>query len=227
MPECINRLLAKPPRNSNEAKSLFGYFASRLSDIGPQMVSRIADSRIVPTTGNATANGFPDEKRPADQGGLKYLTPRSCYLGSSSAYSEIFDFVDFGSEANVFLLKCGAKQEPTILELATLACREPARLLGVQGQERYMSLLRSLADELPQLKRDKVLFKQMRQSKFLLGSMEISSSKDNRKSKQSKFSDDLAEQDEDEPEDASIKQWQLEIPSNTVIVSITNSTCCS
>ena len=41
------------------------------------------------------------------------VAPQSVYLGTSSTYGEIFDFVDFGRTANAFLLKCGAKLEPT------------------------------------------------------------------------------------------------------------------
>ena len=123
-------------------------------------------------------------------------------------------------EGNAFLLKCGSKNEPTTIELATLACREPARLLGIlQGYDKYLDVLRKLADELPQLKRDKELFKQMKRSKFLLGTKVIAASKENRNSRQgdSMSGDDF---EDEEMEDAPIKQWQLEVASNIVVVSI-------
>jgi hypothetical protein len=215
--ECVNRLIAKPPRSKGEASTLFSYFSSRLSEIGQNNVTKLADARFVPASSERqTENGFVDEKAGA-QGGVKLLTPRQCYLGSSPTYSEIFDFVDFGHDANAFLLKCGSKTEPTKLELAALACKEPARLLGIlQSPEKYLSMLRTLADELPTLKRDKVLFKQMKASKFLLASVDIPPTKEGKKSATIAATDG---NESDEDFDGSIKQYQLALPSQIVIVS--------
>jgi len=150
---------------------------------------------------------------------MKHLTPRQCYLGNSPSYNEIFDFVDFGNDANTFLLKCGSKHEPTKLELASLACREPARLLGVmQSPEKYLSLLRTLANELPALKKDKALYKQMKVSKFLLGTVEIPSGQNTKNLRSMDSLVDGNESDED-LEDTSIKQYELASASQTVIVS--------
>lgn len=219
MTECVNRLIAKPPAVKREALIVFSYFSSRLGEIGQNSVAKLADARIVPvTTQQQTLNGYPDEKAPKDDR-VRNLAPRQCYLGSSSTYGEIFEFVDFGNEANAFLLKCGSKSEPTKLELAALVCKEPARLLGImQSSERYLGLLRTLADDLPQLKRDKVLFKQMRQSKFLLGSTEIPANKE--KARQVMSAEDGADSDPEDMEGASIKQFQLALPSQIVVVSI-------
>jgi hypothetical protein len=180
-------------------------------------VTKLADARFVPANSERKPeNGFVDEKT-GHQEGVKFLTPRQCYLGNSPTYSEIFDFVDFGHDANAFLLKCGSKTEPTKLELAALACKEPARLLGIlQSPEKYLSMLRTLAEELPTLKRDKALFKQMKASKFLLASVDIPATKENRKS-QMHASTDGNESEEDL--DGSIKQYQLATPSQVVIVS--------
>ena len=215
--ECVNRLIAKPPRSKREAATLFSYFSSRLGEIGGNNVAKLADARFVPTTSTRQpTNGFLDEK-PGAEGYVKLLMPRQCYLGSSPTYSEIFDFVDFGHDANAFLLKCGSKTEPTKLELAALACKEPARLLGIlQSPEKYLSMLRTLADDLSTLKRDKVLFKQMKASKFLLASVDIPSNKENRRS-QLHASTDGNESDDDL--EGSIKQFQLATPSQIVIVS--------
>jgi hypothetical protein len=217
MTECVNRLIAKPPQSKREASTLFIYFSSRLGEIGHNNVVKLADARIVPVmTERKTANGFMDEKA-GSQKDVRHITPRQCYLGNSPTYTEIFDFVDFGDEANAFLLKCGSKTEPTKPELAALACKEPARLLGIlQSPEKYLNMLRTLADELPTLKQDKALFKQMKASKFLLGSVEIAGNKENPKS-QGIGTIDGNESDEDV--DGSIKQYRLALPSQIVIVS--------
>jgi hypothetical protein len=217
MTECVNRLVAKPPQSRREAITLFGYFASRLGELGLNAVAKIADARIVPVLAkNQTSNGYINEKA-GDHKDLRHLTPRQCYLGSSSNYADIFDFVDFGNEANAFLLKCGSKNEPTKLELAALACKEPARLLGImQSPEKYLNLLRTLADDLSMLKKDKVLFKQMRQSQFLLGSVE---NVKGRSLSGLQSADTEYDSDPEDIEDAPIKRWQLALPGKIVVVS--------
>lgn len=223
MTECVNRLIAKPPQSKREATILFRYFTSRLGELGPNNVAKIADARIVPVMAkNQTANGYVNEKV-ADNRDMKHRTPLQCYLGSSSAYAEMFDFVDFGNEANAFLLKCGSRNEPTKLELAALACTEPARLLGImQSPEKYLSMLRSLADDVSMLKKDKTLWKQMRSSKFLLGSVEIVGSKENGKAGRStglEAADAGYDSDPEDVENAPIKQFQLALPSQIVVVN--------
>lgn len=215
--ECVNRLLTKPPQNRREAITLFGYFTSRLGELGQNSVAKIADARIIPVhSTQSTFNGFMDEKA-VDRTDLRLLSPRQCYIGSSTTYGDIFEFVDFGADANPFLLKCGSKNEPTKLELAALVSKEPARLLGImKGPEKYLHLLSLLAEDLSTLKRDKVLFKQMKQSKFLLGSITILSKKEHRKSKP--FSgDDQYDSDPEDDEDAPVRQWQLALPSQIVV----------
>ncbi|CAG8959555.1 hypothetical protein HYFRA_00001456 [Hymenoscyphus fraxineus] len=220
--ECVNRLIAKPPQNKRDAATLFGYFSIRLGEFGQNNVAKLADARIVPVASRTeTSNGFINEKATA-QATTQLLTPKQCYIGNSSTYGDIFEFVDFGGEANSFLIKCGSKMEPTIFEIAALACKEPARLLGImQSPEKYLGLLKKLADDLPTLKRDKLLFKQMKASKFLLGSIEIPGTKDNRKSAQPQNvgpMDNEFDPDEEDAEDAPIKQWQLATPANIVVV---------
>lgn len=219
MAECLQYIISKPPQTKLEATTLFTYFASRLGELGQMKTGLLGSSRIVPvfSTRQATSE-FPNGKKSGSSNEMKLLTPRQCYLGSSSTYADIFDFVDFGNEANAFLLKCGSKVEPTKIELAYLACKEPARLLGVmQSPEKYLSLLRSLANDLPMLKKDKVLWKEMKVSKFLLGSVEIPSENKDRKSYKLSSEQDGTESDE-EFEDQSIKQYQLAVPNRIVIV---------
>ncbi|KAA8563640.1 hypothetical protein EYC84_011663 [Monilinia fructicola] len=219
--ECVNRLIRNPPKTRRDAITLFGYFSSRLGELGYNSCAKLGDSAFVPVPDNRdNLQGLVNEKA-LNSSTIKYLTPRQCYLGSSSEYSEIFDFVDFGAEGNTFLLKCGSKNEPTKLELAAMVCQEPARLLGImQSPEKYLNLLRSLANDLPLLKRDRALFKQMKVSKFLLGSKELSSAKE--KPKSNSLIDEQESEVED-LEDAPLKQWQLEQPSKIVVVDDYNS----
>jgi Protein of unknown function (DUF3684) len=65
------------------------------------------------------------EKGPA----FYFLPPSQCYLRANkdAIHSKFFTFVDFGSAANSFLMACGAKQEPTIDEVAKTLLDDPRR----------------------------------------------------------------------------------------------------
>lgn len=199
---CVDRLLTKPPKDFNAAVTLFNYFSTRLGDLGSHLLAKLQNAPIVPVTRK--------DPRSTEKSATTtvYIRPQQCYLGNATTYGDIFDFVDFGGTANAFLFKCGAKTEPTKIELAHMACAEPARLLSVlQSSDKYLNLLRSLADDLPMLKKDKELFKRMKTSAFLLGSREISSNTTNNRSS-----------DSYEEEEAPIRQWQLAAPGQVVVL---------
>ncbi|KAF7550838.1 hypothetical protein G7Z17_g5433 [Cylindrodendrum hubeiense] len=176
------------------------YFASRITELGENGLARLRNAAFVPITRAAKSRS--SEKSVST---LSYITPSSAYLGTSTTYGDIFDFVDFGPDANTFLFQCGAKSEPTKLEVAHMACSEPARLLGVlQSPEKYLDLLKSLAEASSTLHRDKDLWRKMRTSPFLLAYKELASPKGK-----------LDDFDEDE---APIKQYQLASASQIVVL---------
>lgn len=192
---CVEKLISKPPRDRAMAITLFEYFTTRVGDLGHNNLVRLKDASFVPVNRRNAAAGKAEST-------LVYVRPQHCYLGSSSTYKDIFDFVDFGPDANTFLFKCGARSEPTKHEIAQLACSEPARLLSVmQSPEKYLSLLKTIAEDYSTLKRDKKLLSKMKTSSWLLGSRELSSGKSN------------GEEDEDAP----IKHYQLAAANQIVI----------
>ncbi|KAK0727346.1 hypothetical protein B0T26DRAFT_639455 [Lasiosphaeria miniovina] len=200
---CVEKLIAEPPQNRNQAIEFFEYFTTRLGDLGYSDILKLRDAPIVPVS-RAKDHSLRGSDGVNTTG--VNVRPSNCYLGSSMTYGNIFDFVDLGTAGNAFLYKCGAKSEPTKIEIAKLACSEPARLLGImQSSEKYLNLLRSLADELQALKADKALFKQMRTSAWLLGSRELSSTKDGKPGL-------------NEEEEAPIKQYQLAAASHIVVL---------
>lgn len=212
MTDCVNRLIAQPPKTHREAISLFGYFATRLGEIGQNHIAKLGDALIVPTTSRSEQDTLVNEKY---HEGFKYVAPRMCFIGDSETYKNIFDFVDFNGEANTFLLHCGSKHEPSRVQVATMLATEPARVYGiVQTTEKYLSLLRLLADALPDLKRDKNLWKQMKSSAFLLASRDIPAKTAKDGEKLHNVSTDFDEEDED----VSIKQWSLQ-PANKIIIA--------
>ncbi|KAJ9618401.1 hypothetical protein H2203_008997 [Taxawa tesnikishii (nom. ined.)] len=193
------RLLKNPPKTRAEAKDVFGYFAGRLNEIGPSgnVAERLGTALIVPLT-----------KAGAEK--TRFVAPRSCFLGDSQTYGDIFDFVDFGSEANSFLLKVGSKHEPSAVELAAMLVREPARLLNTLGAEKYLSLLRRIADNAAALKNDKGLWANLKRAHCLLAYREVSTMPDG-----SNEEDDADRLDEEE---ASIKEYLLAASGGMVLV---------
>lgn len=206
--ECVSRLLARPPQDHASAVTLFSYFGSRATDLGGGSLAKLKDAPIVPVVRQSHDSLARNEKggRSRDDGSTAHISPQRCYLGTSTMYGDIFDFVDFGQDANLFLYKCGAKTEPTKTELAQMACNEPARLLSIlQSPDKYLALLKSLADHYQILKKDKTLLRAMRSAPFLLAAREIVSPNPNKL---------VDVEDED---DTPVKHYQLASASQIVI----------
>ncbi|KAI9788546.1 MAG: hypothetical protein M1835_002204 [Candelina submexicana] len=213
MIECVIRLIGAPPKTRREAREVFSYFAGRLNDVGADSVERLSGAGIVPIfrktqTTNAILSGKSEVAR--------YVAPRMCFLGDSQTYGDIFDFVDFGQEANTFLLKCGSKHEPSKVELAQMIVREPARLLSVfQSPEKYLGLLRNLADSLRALKSNKTLYREMKAAPFLLA-CRVVSTKPSKTQSRTPHHEGMDESDDDDG--TGINEWVLASASQVVIV---------
>lgn len=162
---CADRLIKSPPTDAAQAKVLFGYFSDRLNEIGPSgnLAERLGESPIVPVVDTQ------NEKRSV----VRHVAPRACFLGDSQAYGDIFDFVDFGLEANSFLLRIGSKHEPSAAEIARMLVRQPTRLLQTLGSEKYLQVLRRIADHAASLKKDKSLWQQLKSSPCLIAVREV------------------------------------------------------
>ena len=163
---CADRLIKAPPADIASAKVLYSYFAGRLNEIGPNgnLSEKLGEAPIVPIL-ERSAN----EKRP----NVRFVAPRACFIGDGSTYGDIFDFVDFDAEANTFLLRIGSKHEPSASEIAGMLVRQPARLLQTLGHEKYLQILRKIAENAPQLKKDKALWTQLKSSPCLLAEKQV------------------------------------------------------
>ena len=197
--ECVSRLISKPPQSKRNAREVFPYFASRLSEMHDRYAETLSGASIVPVGAkpNSTTTKAENSER------IVHIPPRICFLGDGEKYADIFDYVDFGPEANTFLLRVGSKHEPSTTELTKLLVREPARIFSVLGDTRYLELLRSVAASWRTLRKDKALVKDMKAAKCLLAYKEINS-------KSSKG--------EEEEEETGIKSWELANASQVVIV---------
>lgn len=210
--ECVQRLITSQiPQNTSEARIRFSYFNSRSNEIPSASIAKLGEALIVPVS----PNSFTSERMSQR---FKYISPKSCFLGNSLTYREIFDFVEFGAEANAFLLKCGAKHEPTKVEIASMMVTNPAHLLSIfQSSDKYLGLLRSLAEDSSDPKMvDKNLYQQMKTASWLLATKEIPGKP--KKGGKPHLLDAQEIEDIDADDESSIKQWTLASPNKVVIV---------
>ncbi|KIV98968.1 uncharacterized protein PV09_09298 [Verruconis gallopava] len=200
--QCATRLTNAPPKSVREAIIVFGYLSGRLGEINAQLAEAIGNSKIVPIF-----------KRLGEKQTVRYAKPKVVFLGDPQTYGDVLDFVDFGLEANSFLLKVGSKSKPGSLELAHMVIDNPSKNLGVLDKTRYLDLLRKLAGILTTLKSEKALWRDMTHSAFLLGYTEELD--DSRKStKRSRDDDDFAADDDI----TFIRNYSLQRPENLVVV---------
>ncbi|RAL07762.1 histidine kinase-like ATPase domain-containing protein [Aspergillus homomorphus CBS 101889] len=205
MSDCLECLIRLPPSTKRDARVVFKYLAGRVSELKSRDIERVGSAQIVPvSTTHDTTDKIASVRR---------VAPRLCYLGEGEDYKDIFDFVDFGQDANLFLMAVGSKREPTKTELAHMLIKEPARVSATfQSAERYLKLLRTLAEHLSVLKKDRELFQEMKRSAFLLSSRDITSFP------QEKASKNVAGNSDDEDDEQSIKEWTLTVAKDAVVV---------
>lgn len=200
--ECIKRLVTNPPADSRTARQVFTYMASRVGDLSRQDKDSLSDAPIIPLPPRSTETTLAPPGKPWT---VRHGLPRMCFLGSGEQFADIFDFVDFGHEANAFLLACGSKHEPSTVELTKRLIAEPATIYSVLGDVRYLDLLRSIATAWKNLKKDKSLVRDLKAANCLLAYREM-------------FSSAETEQEEDYEEDSGVKLWQLAPASKIIII---------
>ncbi|KAI4109477.1 MAG: hypothetical protein L6R37_000452 [Teloschistes peruensis] len=195
---CVQRLIRKAPQCSRQARELFTYMKQRSGSLTKVHANLLAGAKIVPVT----------SKDPDKQGkrAFRHLSPRECFLGDGADLANVFDFVDFGEDANTFLLCCGSKLKPDTPEIASALLQGPAEVLHKLGVSKYMELLLTVSRAWDTLKKDKALFEAMKQAPFLLATKETASD----------ASDDNAEEEEDEASRA--KVWHIAKASDIVVI---------
>lgn len=198
---CAERLINSPPADKASAQTLYSYFAGRLSEIGPNgnLAEHLGNALIVPLSEKTAASKTPR---------TRLVEPRAVYLGDGQTYGDIFDFVDFGHEANTFLLRVGSKHEPSAAEIADMLVRQPSRLLDTLGVEKYLQLLRKIAENAAILKKDKILWKRLKSSPCLLAEKLVRAGGTN-------YDDEKRDNDEEEP---MIKEYSLARAPEMVLV---------
>ncbi|KAJ5902451.1 hypothetical protein N7495_002979 [Penicillium taxi] len=198
--DCLEALMSQPPKTQEDARVIFKYLAGRVSDLRPQDIERVGTSPVIPISTHDLSG---------KSSRTRFVAPRSCYLGDGEDYKDIFDFVDFGQEANLFLLAAGSRREPTKLEIARMLVTEPARISATfKSSDKYLMLLRTLAESLPLLKKDKDLFNSMKRARFLMASRDLPPRE--RKSAENELPDPDVDLD--------IREWNLSSAREIVVV---------
>ncbi|KAK3387778.1 hypothetical protein B0H63DRAFT_521799 [Podospora didyma] len=160
---CVDRLISvRRPLDHGTAVVVFEYFTSRLGELRNNDIAKLRDAPIVPV--------ILWKALEAQTNSIRHISPRACYLGTVSEYATVFDYVDFGAAANLFLDKCGAKRQPTTTDIAHLICDKPRHALEVlQSPERYLNLLlRPLARD-TKILADRSIMRKLQSSQCLLG----------------------------------------------------------
>ncbi|KAF9732174.1 hypothetical protein PMIN02_000293 [Paraphaeosphaeria minitans] len=223
--DCVQRLIKAPPKTRLDAEMQFSYFASRSTELDQrrQLLASISTATIVPVFRKyhlePASAGFEDRKRA--QSGKSEMRlhhhdpPETVFVGQDQEWQGILDYVQYGAEATNFLLKAGAKHEPSSTDLAYLMCQNPVRFLNKIGQEKYLDLLRKLAGQADTLWKDKELAKTLVSSRILLGYRDIRDEKQSLAAAQDDNLDDL-----DEP--GVSREWSLNSANEVVIIDDIN-----
>lgn len=222
---CVQQLLKAPPKSKIDAEMQFAYFASRGAELDQSrgLLDSLSIANIVPIFRkyylDPSCSGFEDSsKRQTGKTEMRihhYNPPEHVFVGRDQEYRGILDYVHYGAEATAFLLKIGAKHEPSTRDLAELLTFKPARFLNTIGQEKYLDLLRKLAEHAPSLWKDKALVEKLVSSRILLGYRDIK--------EDSKKEDDLAEDDLDDFDEPGVhREWSLNTAKEIVIIDDVN-----
>ncbi|KAF2128990.1 hypothetical protein P153DRAFT_367274 [Dothidotthia symphoricarpi CBS 119687] len=221
---CVQYLMKAPPKTKVDAEIQFGYLASRATDLEQNrgLIGSLSSANIVPVFRkyylDPTCSGFEDRTK-RQTGKTEYRVhhfdpPEHVFVGRDQEYKGILDYVQYGPEATAFLLKVGAKHEPSIHDLAALLAKNPARFLNTIGQDKYLDLLRKLADHAGNLWKDKELVQTLLASRILLGYRDIKEDTKKSEGDEDDF-DDL-----DEP--GVHREWSLNQAREIVIIDNVN-----
>ncbi|KAK9234444.1 hypothetical protein V1525DRAFT_391431 [Lipomyces kononenkoae] len=161
----VQRLTAKPPKTVELANKMFNYMAGNLSELGSRDVAKLRDSEFVPVVKDGVTV-------------FKYQAPSRIFIQDRSIndsnssdlfYKNFFDFVSFDIGSNAFLRYCGARDKPSVVELARSTVAEPNAMFVQAGSAtRYMELLIEFEKHWTDVSSEAGLVDNMKKSSFLI-----------------------------------------------------------
>ena len=210
----VENLISSPPSDHSHARAIFEYLSGRLQEFETKIADRLGNSRIVPIR-SKNERGSLKSEAPT----YTYTTPRMSFLGDSSVYGKILDFVDFGPDGNAFLMKIGAGREPGVVDLAKKLASHPQNLLDILGQHKFLDLLRKLSENFLPLRADRVLWEQLKSNATILGYRDVSDPYRTRLNDAEINTEVVDRVLEDMLEDDGlVREWSLAYPSDLVAV---------
>ena len=102
-----------------------------------------------------------------------HVPPSLCFIDKhvekERVWEDVFDFVDFGDRANLFLEALGVKDTPDANQIADQLAREPRRIYQAMDIAGYLRLLSTLGTNVTSLQRDRALWTRLKNAAFLIG----------------------------------------------------------
>ncbi|RGB36391.1 hypothetical protein C1646_758117 [Rhizophagus diaphanus] len=130
--ELLSKLLQNPPRDVVNAEKFFGYLASRQTDFNHSDWNRLVNFNFIPIRNQSNE--------------IILTSPCKCFFKFQDELKDLFLQIDFGEKANRFLQSCGVKDEPSSIEYAELLVKSSHELLKLIGIEKYLNILRKIAN---------------------------------------------------------------------------------
>ncbi|CAN6661542.1 hypothetical protein TRVA0_033S01002 [Trichomonascus vanleenenianus] len=153
-------LITNLSKSFEEDDKKFSYFASRLSEVSKYDAEKLRNSRYI----------LVNEKD------ARYQFPKRTFLGArnpasqSSFFRVLLDYVHPSSRARIFLDYVGARDEPSIAELADMAASNPNEFYQLAGgRTRYEQFLGQLATGWDEIKLNQALVQRLKRSSLLIG----------------------------------------------------------
>ncbi|KAF2756269.1 hypothetical protein EJ05DRAFT_478282 [Pseudovirgaria hyperparasitica] len=214
---CVQSLISQPPKTLKEASQMFSYMASRVSEKDKELLEMISDAQIVPIFISIAEDGskssvtsheqFTRVSSSAQVVLSAMRTPSSVFIGKDQEYKDLLTYVDFGEQANMFLLKAGSRHEPSSIELLGIVAEDPGKFLRSIGVDKYLELLRKFADNCTNIKYEQGLFEKLKRTPFLLALED----------KMPEGEKELALIDLEDDEEPYKMNWSLELATDTVV----------
>ncbi|CAG8547747.1 9553_t:CDS:10, partial [Scutellospora calospora] len=139
-------ILQRNPPNNDDAKRIFGYLSSCTGDFTPSDLRKLQTINFIPVQDKATPYRYIHYK------------PKN-YM---------FPCVDFGEDANKFLVNCGVKKEPSALDLAEYLVEYSEKFWSMlNDKEQYYTILGTIAYNIGSI--NNAIINKMKQKKILVG----------------------------------------------------------
>ncbi|KAI6014324.1 hypothetical protein EDC04DRAFT_3070659 [Pisolithus marmoratus] len=133
-PKLLDLLETTPLPDEETAVHWFEALFDHMASFSPADLIKLSGLPIVPTGPSSTPRLLPPTKCYLDQGTIPIL------------HAKLFEFVDFGTKANLFLGTCGLKNRVSIEDVAEAFIENPERFFELAGgYEGFLVELRKLA----------------------------------------------------------------------------------